>query len=265
MTPWPDWIQSLKDSGTFLLSASSYKLADGCMRRWALKEIAKKREPDDPAKAFGTEGHRQTERFLLNGEAFDLRSKEGRCAIEATPHLPRPGTAQVEVPFAFEIDGAWFWGRIDAVGGVYSDGIAERKTDHKFTRTLDFAFTPETLVQDPAAVLYTLAPPSFLVTHLRWIYNLKSKRLSQSVDAVLPFLDALEFAREHLVPAWHLLSGIRSLFTGQEPESTVPFLDAVPCNPRYCLAFNRPCPHMAQCTRENVGLLKESICQSPIA
>jgi hypothetical protein len=256
---WPPWIEELRTKH-FLLSASSYKLARRCLRRWAYKEIAKRREPEDSAKLFGTHAHAQAEAFLRDGTAPDLATKEGRLFLESLPHIPRPGIALVEHPFAFEIDGAWFWGMIDWV-----DLATETKGDHKFVGSLDYAETPESLLEDPAAVLYTLALPSFVVTRLRWIYNLKRKRRDQvcsnPVDAEMHILRALEYTRKHLVPAWHLLDGIRSIFAGLEPDAALPLLEAIPCNPRDCLAFNRPCPHMAYCSRERPGTLEESICQ----
>lgn len=250
MNTWPPWIEALKTQGTFLLSASSYSLAKRCLRRWAFKYIGKIREEQTPAQAFGTRAHAQAEQFLRDGTAPDLETREGRCVVESFPHLPRPGESLPEVPFAFQLDGAWFWGWIDAVHEA-----AARKIDHKFVGSLDYAHTPESLVQDPAAVLYTLAPPAFPTTHLRWIYNLKTRRRSVPVDADLEFLDALAWAREHLVPAWHLLSGIHALFAGQSPEDALPSIEAVPCNPADCLAFNRPCIHMAYCSRKGHGTL----------
>ena len=261
---WPPEIEDLLRVH-FLLSASSYKLAKRCIRRWAYKEICRKKEPSTTATEFGSRGHEQAERFLRDGIAPDIHTPEGRLVYESLPHLPRPGEAQVEVPFAFELDGAWFYGRIDGIQAQPSDRFTEGrlKFDHKFVGGLDFAETPESLCQDPAAVLYTLAPPVFEVTHLRWVYNLKKKRRDQQasnpVDAKLHVLDAIEFAKTHLVPAWRLLSGIRSLFAGQSPENALPILDAVPCNPRDCMSFGRVCPHMSYCSRDNPGTLEESI------
>jgi hypothetical protein len=252
---WPAWIYELLQEH-FLLSASSYKLASRCLRRWAFKEIGRRKEPGDSATDFGKRAHAQVEAFLRDGTAPDLGTKEGRLVFESLPNLPRPGEAQVEVPFAFELDGAWFYGRID--------GIHEPvKFDHKFVGSLEYAETPETLVNDPAAVLYTLAPPVFPITRLRWIYNLKKKSRGQAwsnpVEAELPILQAVEYAREHLVPAWQLLSGIRDLFAGQTPDEAVDLLEAVPCNPRDCLSYGRVCPHMSYCSREHVASLAEII------
>lgn len=256
MIPWPEEIQRLLDGGLFMLSASSFKLAKRCVRRWAFKEICHRKEPETTATAFGTRGHLQAERFLRDGIAPDIHTPEGRLVFESLPFLPRPGEAAVEVPFAFELDGAWFYGRIDAVHEA-----ERRKIDHKFVGSLDFAESPASLVRDPAAVLYTLAPPFWEKTNLRWIYNLKNRRAGQApsnpVDAVLPLPDAKRFAREQLVPAWRLLSGVRDLFAGQAPEEALPLLDTIPCNPRDCMAFNRPCPHLSVCSRENPGLLEE--------
>jgi hypothetical protein len=257
MSRWPPEIQALIDQH-FMLSASSYKLAKRCLRRWAYKEIGKRKEPPTTATEFGTRAHKQAENFLRDGIAPDIHTTEGRLVYESLPNLPHPGEAQVEVPFAFELDGAWFYGFVD---GIHE---SERlKFDHKFVGSLDYAETPETLVQDPAAVLYTLAPPVFLVTRLRWIYNLKRRKKGQQpsnpVDVELHVLDALDYAQRNLVPAWRLLSGIRDLFSGQDPEAALPLLDAVPCNPRDCMAFGKVCPHMPICSRENVGGLEESI------
>jgi hypothetical protein len=253
---WPPEIQSLLDSGLFLLSASSYKLAKRCVRRWGYKEICRRKEPSSTSTEFGTRGHAQAERFLRDGIAPDIHTPEGRLVYESLPYLPRPGEASIEVPFAFELDGAWFYGRID---GIHAP--ERRKFDHKFVGSLDYAETPSSLVEDPAAVLYTLAPPVWPVTRLRWIYNLKTRKAGQApsnpVDAALHVLDALRYAEQNLVPAWRLLSGVRDLFAGQDPAEALPLLDSIPCNPRDCMAFNRPCPHMSYCTRENPGLLEE--------
>jgi hypothetical protein len=256
LTPWPEEIQRLLDGGLFMLSASSYKLAKRCVRRWAYKEICRRKEPETSATAFGTRGHEQAERFLRDGIAPDLHTPEGRLVYESIPFLPRPGEAAVEVPFAFELDGAWFYGRIDAIHEA-----ERRKLDHKFVGSLDFAESPASLVRDPAAVLYTLAAPAWSVTQLRWIYNLKNRKAGQKpsnpVDAELSQTDARAVAREGLIPAWRLLSGVRALFAGQDPTEALPLLDAIPCNPHDCMAFNRPCPHLSYCSRENPGLLEE--------
>lgn len=255
---WPPEIQALLDAGTFMLSASSYKLAKRCLRRWAFKDIGQRKEPETSSTAFGTRGHAQAERFLRDGITPDIHTPEGRLVYESLPHLPHPGEADVEVPFAFELDGARFYGRID---GVHS--AARRKFDHKFVGSLEYAETPASLVQDPAAVLYTLAPPTWPVTRLRWIYNLKTRRAGQlpsnPVDADLHVLDAVRYAQQHLVPAWRLLAGIRDLFAGQDPAAALPLLDSIPRNPRDCMSFNRPCIHMAYCSRENPGTLEEAI------
>jgi len=256
LIPWPEEIQRLLDGGLFMLSASSYKLAKRCVRRWAYKEICRLKEPETSATAFGTRGHEQAERFLRDGIAPDLHTPEGRLVYESIPFLPRPGEAAVEVPFAFELDGAWFYGRIDAIHEAECT-----KLDHKFVSSLDYAESPASLVRDPAAVLYTLAAPFWETTRLRWIYNLKKRKAGQKpsnpVDATLPLTDAKKTAREGLIPAWRLLSGVRALFAGQDPTEALPLLDAIPCNPHDCMAFNRPCPHLAYCSRENPGLLEE--------
>lgn len=243
-----------------MLSASSYKLARRCLRRWALKEVCRVKEPPTKATEFGTRAHEMLEKLLRDGTAIDVNCPEGRLAVESIPHLPKIGSAEVEVPFAFELDGAWFYGFIDVV-----DAMNARKIDHKFVSGLDYAETPESLRADPAAVLYTLAEPSFGITKLRWIYNLKKRKKGQKrsnpVDAELSLAAAKAYAVEHLVPAWRLLNGIRGdVFGGTAPEDAINSINIVPCNPEDCMAFGKPCPGLGLgCTREGVKSLKEII------
>jgi hypothetical protein len=253
---WPPWIQFLLRDH-FMLSASSYKLANRCLRRWAFKAIGEIKEPPTAATEFGTLAHKMLEDFLRDGIAPPIHTKEGKLAYESLPHLPSAGAAEAEVPFAFELDGAWFYGFVDVV-----DIANQRKIDHKFVGSLDYALDPESLQTDPAAVLYTLAPPVFPLTRLRWIYNLKKKRKDQDysnpVGASISQTEAETYARRHLVPAWRLLNGIRDLFARHSPQQALSLIEHVPCSPVDCMSFGRPCPGLGlNCSREGVSTLKE--------
>jgi hypothetical protein len=229
----------------FEASASRIKDFQRCPRRWAWRVIARREEPRTQALEDGTTAHAIAEAWLRDGTPPDSRTKEGRWVLESLPHLPRPRECRVEHEFHIGIGDVRFSGKIDFVHAPTST-----KGDHKFVGDRRFALTAETILEDPQAMLYVVAPPMFEVTRLRWIYNEKRRRASTPVDALVSFERAWAWVQAHLVPIAREMTEWFDAFRAvgvDDPRALHEAIHAVPCNPEACQDFGRICPHSAVC------------------
>jgi len=146
-----------------------------CERKWAFRQFSPK-EPPNIGAFRGDSGHRILEAYgkdrtppeiheanLARGLASrfseDLAEKkisaeDYAARIIATcnkmiPLLPEPPWERIEEKFSFEIGGVTFCGRVD----LQYEGNAIR--DHKFSSSADFVKTPEILLTDSQALIYS--------------------------------------------------------------------------------------------------------------
>jgi hypothetical protein len=215
----------------------------GCCRRWAWEYIAGRKGPRSDSLEFGDRAHQIAAQFLIDGSPPPIETKEGRCVLEGIPYLPRPGTVQVEQRFRFELDGVTFTGAIDV-----ADPAERRKLDHKFVSGPKFALTPETLPHNPQALLYVLAPPTWEVTKLRWVYYSKKSRKAWPVDAEVSILDVLSEVRKRIVPGAQQMIALHAMFQNVPTDHLTGWInDLIPNRPGTCNAFGKPCPHAGYC------------------
>ncbi len=151
-------------------SPSTVEAFERCPRRWAWRKLEGVKT-DKAHLAFGREVHDALKDWLRRG-ILDPISKAGRVAAQGIWVLPPPQTEglRVEEWFGVKIGGELFRGIKDL---EELDRVPPRVTDHKTTKDLYWAKSPEDLVTDLQACLY--AADAMISTgqgrcELRWIY-----------------------------------------------------------------------------------------------
>lgn len=237
-----------------LLSASQIATFDLCARKWGWRYIAGIPDPTDDARQFGTDVHSLLEGWLRDGTAFTNQTKEGACATAALPHLPTPGTANVESEIFVQTDAALYTGRID-LHWMADSGIPH-VWDHKTTGNFAYAETEEELPKNPQTLLYSAwamehygtdsvhVTFGYLGKHRPKFLGVDVRMLRSDVEAGLDNIDA---------SAVKMLAIHEKRIEGDETrEKLVLSLDY---NHRACEKFGG-CPYRANCnltTQEKIG------------
>ena len=152
------------------LSPSAIVSFRACRRLYAFTYVEGLRGPSSPAQQFGTEVHKQLERWLRDATPPD-ETPAGRVAEQGIVWLPAPSDELlVEHPFSFSID-------TDLELGGFIDclrpGLVPLVCDHKSSSDLRWAKTEGQLRVDPQVLVYSLwAMLHFQVTSVRarWTY-----------------------------------------------------------------------------------------------
>lgn len=243
-----------------MISPTQLRSARGCLRRWAFKSIAKVPYEPGPAAQFGLAGHGHAEHWLLTGTPPD-NSPPGRLMAEGIPHLPRPGTAHVEIDFTGRrrIEGAppnpiWVEG-VPFVGWIdWLDQVEDlpRVGDHKFTGRPDLALTPTTLREDEQGILYPfvagqLWPHRPRAVYSRWLYYPKTKANVFPVDDCRPLDEIVDALHVRILPLAKQLYAIRQRVGTQ----SIAWVGAeIPCSPDACDWTGVRCDFAHLCSKE---------------
>jgi CRISPR/Cas system-associated exonuclease Cas4 (RecB family) len=200
------------------LSASQLKSFLLCPRKWAFDKIDKVPRPDTPSTALGTRVHTILEDWLRDGTPPDLSEvytyenprRPGEQVVRYPGRIAHAGLHLLPPPRApgLEIEG---WLSLRTRATVWSGRLDLRYTDpatgeavvhdHKTTSSPAYAQTPETLRQDPQALLYAASEMVRLSVdrvRLDWLYlptaGGKAWKVSLPVlrDEISPDLDRLE-------------------------------------------------------------------------
>lgn len=187
---------------------------------------------------FGTAAHEIAEHYLLTGTVPEEHSLEKQAFLAGFWRLPAPGTCQVEEQIQFDFEGVPFCGVIDA---IHREECL--KIDHKFVGDDRYILSPTTLVTDPQAVLYTLAPPVFENTRLRWVYYFKKRRGSTAVEATLLYSDAADICRRLYLPRAREMRDYMQLLEQHAGESARDLIQLIPGRESACYSYGRMCAH----------------------
>lgn len=228
---------------TFSVSPSSLSTFRLCQRRWAWSAIDRIPREQAASAALGERVHAIVEAWLRDGKAPDLSTVEGAIAGRALKHLPKPTTCEVEIEGSFEYEDLLFQFRIDH---LTPDMVGDLKT----TGDMRWAKTPEQLVKDEQAIVYSkfhmLKFASDLPPALRWTYTkTKGAPSARKVDATLSAAEVEEGMQE-------LLAVGRLMRKAKETVKTA--LELEP-NPSACRAFGG-CPHVERCGLTNQQKMK---------
>ncbi|MFA4972182.1 MAG: PD-(D/E)XK nuclease family protein [bacterium] len=230
---------------TYYVSPSRLKQYQDCPRAWAFRAIGGLPDVRTAALDYGVRAHALAE-ARLRGEPIDLTTPEGRDVIEGAPYLPQPCTPMlIEPPMTFEFGGVWWTGRLDLVAPGW-------KIDHKFVSSDRYIFTSETLVLDPAALLYTLAEPRFDPTSLLWLYYIKGKKRCIPVRASLTIAEAESRVREQLVPIGREMTALK--IACRNAPDPLRLVQLIPPNPANCFRYNRMCPYAGHCDQKEMKM-----------
>lgn len=222
------------------ISASALATFDLCPRKWAWKEIAGIKPEPNASAAFGTAVHDQIERYYRDGRPFDLRTPEGETALAGHHLLPARGPeVEVERPFTLLWGGISFGGRKDLEihGTVF---------DHKTTKDLRWAKTPEELATDYQSVIYGV---EHMVRRcldrvgLRWVYyRTRAPHKAMAVDLTIGLQDeATQATMARAVERGRVM--LRLIEQCKDPLELPPVGDA-------CAAYGG-CPHQSRCNLTN--------------
>ena len=218
------------------ISASALATFDLCPRKWGWKEIAGIKPEPNASAAFGTAVHDQIERYYRDGRPFDLRTPEGETALAGHHLLPARGPeVEVERPFTLLWEGLSFGGRKDLeVPGMV--------LDHKTTKDLRWAKTPEELATDYQSVLYGvehMVRRGLDRVGLRWVYyRTRSPHKAMAIDLTIGLQDeATQATMARAVERGRVM--LRLIDTCRDPLELPPVGDA-------CAAYGG-CPHQARC------------------
>ena len=230
------------------LSATQISKFRSCKRLYAFEYVEGKRPPSTVKQQFGSDVHKNLERWLKGSEVPD-KSPAGLTARQgiSKPWSPVPGP-ELMVEHEFELDwvsGATVIGFIDCV----VPGDAPMVIDHKTTSSLKWALTPDKLEDDPQALLYaTWAALHFGVSSVtaRWIYYAASNPRSgrRKPNGILPVEVQFNFGLEETIrKIGSLLDDSKTIVQIREKE--IPGLDLDP-NPSSCGNYGG-CPHKELC------------------
>lgn len=131
----------------YVFSVSQAETFIRCPRKWALEKIDGVLDPGSDSTKLGGEVHEQLENFLEKGVPINVRSRAGKIALPAVPHLPPPlyPGMQIEDWFAVKIGNAYYRGLKDVQ--ILSGWRTTNPfvSDHKTTKNFAWAKTAEDL------------------------------------------------------------------------------------------------------------------------
>lgn len=153
----------------WLFSATQIETFIACERKWAWSKLEGLTPPGTESQSLGTKVHAQIEDHIANGTPLNLQTPEGQIALTGAHLWQRDKGYQPEAVFCVQLGDHWIWGMMDLI----LPGEIPEITDHKTTKSLGYAPTPEELPQKVQAAVYALAAmllsKKWRVT-LRWIY-----------------------------------------------------------------------------------------------
>ena len=157
----PELLKERPANADVVLSASQLDLfGNQCERKWAFKYIAKLPTPQHPSAKLGSDVHTVLEYWLKHAVPPPINDpfygRAARIAARMIPHLPAPGTGQVENR---NIHLRSRWGHVYVVIidwiGIFQGWPTI--IDHKTTGDFQYAKTQTSLHWDVQAQLYALA------------------------------------------------------------------------------------------------------------
>jgi RecB family exonuclease len=166
----PLWFVS--DTDIVVLSASQIETFRTCPRKWAWDRIDGVAQPKNESLELGTAVHNELEQYLKHGTPINKETRAGQIAMAAIPHLPIPKTAgmSIEQWFAVDYKGFRFRGKKDV---EFIRSTPPKVMDHKTTKALVWAKTPDSLQTDVQAALYAadlMSKSGSSIVDLQWTY-----------------------------------------------------------------------------------------------
>jgi len=156
-------------SNKWILSATEIDTFLTCKKKWALKYLAKEKEPESPAKTLGLAVHNALFNYLSNQP---YNQSLGQVIAPGLIFLPKNLSKEnLEVYFAYTKGQHIFHGYID-----FYENIGSQKWlvgDHKTASNLKTAFTPNELKQDIQANIYAqwvFSQKEAKAVQLKWVY-----------------------------------------------------------------------------------------------
>lgn len=240
------WFYKSSPEG-LLMSASQYKLLNGCMTRWGYKFLHRIREEQADSASRGNDLHEELELWVKM-----KKMPKSKAALKAMRFSPAPGMAHAEAPVFFFVGEAGFVGFIDLVynweGELARDegrvvplepGGHTVIHDWKFTSGLHNALSGADLYEDDAANMY--AYEAFVAgaerVSCRWVYVTFDGGSSREVWVEMDRYDVVRHVGEmarRTEEAWEK----HRLF--KKKQLTV--LDLVK-DTSHCFDYRRPCPY----------------------
>lgn len=220
-----------------------------CNRAWGYERLDKIEEQKSKQQkeilSFGTKTHSLIENYFRHLTVIPHDTKEGACALAGLHHWPHPGPSVIaEGAFSYDPFGEGFlWRGIQDL--LYPDSPDEFCLvvhDHKTCSSFDYQKTPEDLLLDPQAVIYSHR--WFLRgiprVRLKWVYHRRSKPKAEPTSLVVTAADmarglALCRAASHEILRAH-----------RGKSSALPRAHDAPDGWKACAKF-RGCGHMAHC------------------
>jgi len=234
------------------VSATQIETWQSCPRKWAFQYLANLPRKPDEALNFGDRYHKnQAEPWLRDYRAPDQDTPEGRLFLCTVPHLPKPGTCQVESKYRFIWEGIEFSIRRDFTLPPSIVG------DHKTTSATKWVPSPAGLLVKVQPNLYALGSClewHVAEVHLQWIY---------AVKGTATCIPVCVWQKKEISADWLRRS---VLLDAQAIEKSWRLgqcsLDQ--CNNDFeardsCFAYNKPCDFTFWCTQIN----KEKVISMP--
>ncbi len=258
-----------KTKGQVQLSASQMGTFRRCERKWAFTYIDSEIGGSSAAQAFGTEVHEVLEIYMKTGAwvgAVDAIA----CARQAEHVLPeRSNRIGIEQPLHLKIPGAndKFIGFIDLVD--HTKGPPE-VIDYKTTKDLRYAKTPEDLLTDEQANIYSKwmleKHPSAKEVKARWLYVCARPSRAKAADIDGRPRNARGFkevarikTRQEVDEQWvGLLADAKKMVAYSEDRSI--WAKDIPGNEDACWDYGG-CPFRSKCNIQQTslgGLLQNS-------
>jgi hypothetical protein len=261
------------DEGYQTTSASAVDTYLSCRRKWAWSKIARIPRVDAPSAQVGTAGHDEIEGYLV-GKPIDFTRivngvNVGEVVASGVHLLPAPNARgmRLETEFRFQspATGVVYYGRRDLDvddSGIFPNlydesglplapvvpGGVPAVSDHKTTKSLKWAKTPDDLTWDVQANLYAFAAMverKTPVIDLIWTYfqtkgGRASKRVYLRVHSadVAPKFKAIETVAVEMG---------RYERDARATEDKAGFVNAMPATPTHCKGYGG-CPYQHVCS-----------------
>jgi hypothetical protein len=139
------------------LSVSQVETFRLCPRKWAWQKIDKLEAPSNASAALGQRVHDVAERYFKNGEPLNMSTREAQILMPGLAFLPAPMTPGLDVEqwFTIVIGPALFRGLKDLQMLKGWKSARPWLSDHKTTTSLQWSKTPEDLLVDIQAGVYS--------------------------------------------------------------------------------------------------------------
>lgn len=171
-----------------MFSVSQIETFELCPRKWALQKIDGIETPSNKFAVLGDKCHVVLERYLKKGVPVDPHTEVGRIVFPGLKYLPLPMTPgmRVEEWFSIEFGVAAYRGLKDVEILRPKNSRYPLVLDHKTTRNLAWKKTPERLVVDTQAGVYSAdcmqkTKEDFVDLHWQY-YKTEGKPFSEPVE-----------------------------------------------------------------------------------